>query len=66
MRQAARLAGVHHSTMRTRLDVIADVLGFDPFDGLGRSRVGRAYLVWRLRHSRVLDLPAPVRGNPMG
>lgn len=66
VRQAARLAGVHHSTMQTRLDVIADVLGFDPFDGLGRSRVGMAYLVWRLRHSRVLDLPAPVRGNPMG
>lgn len=61
VRQAARLSRVHHSTMRTRLDVIVEVLGFDPFDGLGRTRLGIAYLGWRLRHSRVLDLPAPDR-----
>lgn len=59
VRQAARLAGVHHSTMQSRLDTVADLLGFDPFDGLGRTRLGLAFLVWRLRHSRVLDLPAP-------
>lgn len=59
LRQAARLAGVHHSTMQSRVDVLTGVMGFDPFDGLGRTRVGIAYLMWRLRHSRVLDLPAP-------
>ncbi|MCD2188997.1 helix-turn-helix domain-containing protein [Actinomycetospora soli] len=59
VRQAARLAGVHHSTMQSRVETVAGLLGFDPFDGLGRTRLGLAYLVWRLRHSRVLDLPAP-------
>lgn len=59
LRQAARLGGVHHSTMQQRVDVIAGMMGFDPIDGLGRTRLGIAYLVWRLRHSRVLDLPAP-------
>ena len=59
LRQAARLGGVHHSTMQQRVDVITAVMGFDPVDGLGRTRLGIAYLVWRLRHSRVLDLPAP-------
>ena len=59
LRQAARLAGVHHSTMQSRVDVLTGMIGFDPLDGLGRSRLGIAYLVWRLRHSRVLDLPPP-------
>ena len=59
LRQAARLGGVHHSTMQQRVDVITEMMGFDPVDGLGRTRLGIAYLVWRLRHSRVLDLPAP-------
>lgn len=59
LRQAARTAGVHHSTMQARVETLSSVLGFDPFDGFGRTRVGTAYLVWRLRHSRVLDLPAP-------
>lgn len=59
LREAARTAGVHHSTMRTRVDVIEERLGFDPLDGLGRIRFGVAYLIWRLRHSRALDLPAP-------
>lgn len=59
VRQAARLGGVHHSTMQNRLDLIVEVLGFDPLDGLGRTRLGIAYLSWRLRTSRVLDLPAP-------
>ncbi|WP_445258632.1 helix-turn-helix domain-containing protein [Nocardioides aurantiacus] len=59
VRQAARTAGVHHSTMQARVDTVARTLGYDPFDGFGRTRLGTAYLVWRLRHSRVLDLPAP-------
>jgi methyl acetate hydrolase len=59
IRQAARLAGVHHSTMQTRIETICDLLGFDPLDGLGRTRLAIAHLVWRLRHSRVLDLPSP-------
>ena len=40
-------------------DTIAEMVGFDPLDGLGRTRLGIAYLVWRLRNSRVLELPAP-------
>lgn len=64
VRQAARRAGVHHSTMQARIDAVVDVLGFDPFDGLGRTRLGIAFLVWRLRHSRVLDLPAPDHARP--
>ena len=59
LRQAARVAGVHHSTMQSRLETVTETLGFDPFEGYGRTRLGTAYLVWRLRHSRVLDLPAP-------
>lgn len=59
VRQAARLGGVHHSTMTTRVEAVAAALGFDPLDGIGRSRLGIAYLVWRLRHSTVLDLPTP-------
>jgi methyl acetate hydrolase len=59
LRQAARQCGVHHSTLQTRLDTISDIVGFDPLNGLGRTRLGIAYLVWRLRHSHVLDAPAP-------
>ena len=59
VRQAARLCGVHHSTLQTRLDAISNIVGFDPLDGVGRTRLGIAYLVWRLRHSHVLDAPAP-------
>lgn len=59
LRQSARTAGVHHSTMQARLETVTATLGFDPFDGYGRTRLGTAYLIWRLRHSRVLDLPAP-------
>ncbi|GAA2571564.1 helix-turn-helix domain-containing protein [Pseudonocardia hydrocarbonoxydans] len=65
VRQAARLAGVHHSTLQTRLDGVTEAVGFDPFeDGIGRTRLGIAYLVWRLRNSRVLDLPAPTHPAP--
>lgn len=59
VREAARQAGVHHSTLGTRVETISDILGFDPLDGLGRARLGMAYLGHRLRHSTVLDLPAP-------
>lgn len=59
VREAARQAGVHHSTLSTRVETIADTLGFDPLDGLGRARLGMAYLGHRLRRSTVLDLPAP-------
>jgi methyl acetate hydrolase len=62
VRQAARVCGVHHSTLQTRLDAISEMVGFDPLDGLGRTRLGIAYLVWRLRHSHVLDAPAPTAG----
>ncbi|WP_310528620.1 helix-turn-helix domain-containing protein [Nocardioides sp.] len=63
VREAARQAGVHHSTMSTRMDVISATLGFDPLDGFGRARLGLAYLSHRLRRSRVLDLPAPPVGT---
>ncbi len=62
LREAARTAGVHHSTMQSRLETVTATIGFDPFHGYGRTRLGTAYLVWRLRHSRVLDLPAPTTG----
>ncbi|WP_404472846.1 hypothetical protein [Microbacterium aerolatum] len=62
VRQAARLAGIHHSTMTTRVATVAGELGFDPLDGIGRLRFGLAYLVWRLQTSGPLTLPAPVDG----
>ena len=62
VREAARHAGVHHSTMQNRLDTVCSALGYNPFDALGRVRFGAAYLVHRMRASRVLDLPAPSRG----
>ncbi len=34
VREAARRAGVHHSTLSTRVDVISAALGFDPLDGV--------------------------------
>lgn len=61
VREAARLAGVHHSTMAMRVDAIGQALGFDPMSGLGRTRLGLAFLRWRLRESHVLVLPAPAR-----
>lgn len=59
IRDASRIAGVHHSTMQARLETIRDLLSFDPVDGIGRTRVGLAYLAWRVRHSSALDLPPP-------
>lgn len=58
-RQAARALSIHHSTMQARLDTITAALGFDPYDGMGKVRVGIAFLAWRLARSTVLDLPAP-------
>lgn len=51
-----------NSTMQAMVESITETIGGDPFDGLGRTRLGIAYLVWRLRHSRVLDLTAPSYG----
>lgn len=59
VRQAARAAGVHHSTMQDRIDTMEQTLGFDPLDGFGRTRLGTAHLMWRLRTSHVLELPPP-------
>ncbi|PWJ48297.1 PucR C-terminal helix-turn-helix domain-containing protein [Quadrisphaera granulorum] len=63
VRHAARLAHVHHSTLHGRLEEVVEALGFDPLAGLGRARLSVAWLRWRLRHSRVLDLPAPRRAS---
>ncbi len=58
-RAPGRAAGrVHHSTLRARLGTITEAAGLIP-DGTGHNRLGLAYLVWRLRNQRVLDLPAP-------
>ncbi|UPG68025.1 PucR family transcriptional regulator [Gordonia hongkongensis] len=59
VRQAARHAGVHHSTAQTRSELLRAEVGFDFQDGYGRIRLGLAYLAWRLDSSRVFDLPAP-------
>lgn len=64
IRHAARLEGVHHSTMQTRIETLTHKLGFDPMDGYGRTRLGVAYLLWRLRTSRVMDLPTPAGQAP--
>ncbi len=59
IRDASRIAGVHHSTMQARLETIRGLLSFDPVDGFGRTRVGLAVLAGRVRHSSALDLPPP-------
>ncbi|UFS60823.1 helix-turn-helix domain-containing protein [Subtercola endophyticus] len=63
VREAARVAGIHHSTMTTRVQLVTETLGFEPLDGVGRLRLGLAYLLWRLHRSSTLTLPAPVDGN---
>lgn len=59
VRQSARLLDIHHSTMQSRVEILTDALGFDPLDGVGRARLGMAFLTWRMRHSRALELPPP-------
>ncbi len=59
VRDAARVAGVHHSTMASRIEVITAEFGFSPLDGWGRTRTALALLRWRVRTSHVLELPAP-------
>lgn len=59
LRQAARLAGVHHSTAM-RVDAIGGMMDFDPLDGLGRTRLGIAYLVWAVA---TLEGPRPPSTN---
>jgi len=59
VRDAARGVGIHHSTMTTRIDTITAEFGFSPLDGWARTRVAVALLRWRVRTSRVLELPPP-------
>lgn len=63
VRQAARSLGLHHSTVQHRIDQFNETLGYDPLDGHNRTRLGISLLKWRLRNSRVLDLPAPDARN---
>lgn len=63
VRQAARALGLHHSTVQHRVDHLADSLGYDPLSGHNRTRLGISLLKWRLRTSRVLDLPTPGTRN---
>lgn len=62
VRQAARVAGVHHSTLQSRVDALTSELGFDPLEGFGRTRLAIGFLLWRLRASRVFELPADTSG----
>lgn len=59
VRAAARDLGIHHSTLQARLESLTATLGFDPTEGYGRIRLGIAFLVHRLRTSKVLELPPP-------
>ncbi|MDI9892398.1 PucR family transcriptional regulator [Microbacterium sp. IEGM 1404] len=59
VRDAARMVGIHHSTMTTRITAITAEFGFSPLDGWARTRAAVALLRWRVRTSRVLELPAP-------
>lgn len=62
VRDAARTVEVHHSTMTARIDTITEEFGFSPLDGWGRMRAAMALLRWRVRTSRVFELPAPASG----
>lgn len=55
MREAARVLGIHPSTMAARVDSLTAALGFDPMTGLGRTRMGIGFLLWRVQSSTVLD-----------
>lgn len=59
VRDAARIVGIHHSTMTARIETITREFGFSPVDGWARTRAAVALLRWRVRTSRVLELPAP-------
>ncbi len=64
VRQEARFASVHHSTMQTRIDAVHETVGFGPVVGYGRLRLGVACLRHRPSTSRVLDLPTPLGAVP--
>ena len=57
VRAVARVENLHHSTVQTRMEQIADILGFAPHTAMGRTRLGMAFLVWRYHHPD----PRPVR-----
>lgn len=59
VRDAARILGIHHSTMTTRIETMTVEFGFSPLDGWGRTRAAVALLRWRVRSSHVLELPMP-------
>jgi methyl acetate hydrolase len=56
---SADAVGQAHEPGTVELRQRPGALGVDPYDDLGRTRLGTAYLIWRLRHSRVLELPSP-------
>ena len=47
--------------MQARVEEVTACLGFDPLEGIGRTRLGIAFLSWRLHHSTVLAAPPPAR-----
>jgi methyl acetate hydrolase len=56
--------------MQARIDLLGGTIGWDPLDGLGRTRLGVARLRWRLERAPALaarplapqDGAAPVSG----
>lgn len=57
LRGIAAAAGLHHSTVQTRLFRLASVLGFDPHQPLGRVRLQLALMRHRIAADRDEDRP---------
>lgn len=51
-RALAAEAGIHHSTMGTRVRELEPILGFDPTLPVGRTRLDVALMLYRLAHTR--------------
>lgn len=53
VRAAARVAGVHHSSLQARHEALTRKLGYDPASPLGRTRFSVAMLVLQLAESGI-------------
>lgn len=53
LRDIAASAGLHHSTIQSRLPKLTRILGYDPRTPLGRTRLHVALLLHRLAHTRI-------------
>jgi hypothetical protein len=52
VRAVAAIAGLHHSSVHSRLPELTRLLGFDPLTPLGRVRLFTALLLLRIAHAR--------------